>query len=640
MRESRQLVKEKSVKDDEFYMLYDFWDGCTTTSRVRYGYDAEGRIASFAATNAANRGFQVEYLNEAGYNYGYTLTTPNGATLTRTVTRDPYRRSLTLDCTTRFNNIPVASFAYSFDAHSRPVARNNDRFAYNDRDEILSSVIGTNTISHAYDTIGNHVFCAFNSATNFYANNQLNQTTASYLCAPTSASDDATPQDAVTPPLFDGYDILSTNKFTWSAQGGLLRDGRFIYAFDAEDQLVSVTSATLTNGAIRVLNAYDYRHRRISKTVYTMRDDSPPPSPLAPPLPISHRTWCLQKRHDFVYDDWNLIHETVTTVDANSSTNVAEIEYFWGPDLSNTLQGAGGVGGLLAVSQNGQFYFPVYDNLGNIVKYLDENGNIVASYTYDDFGRTLSATGHLVSYFAFLFSTKYLDSETDLYYYGYRFYSPFLCSWINCDPIEEEGGVNLYSFCGNNACGSIDSDGRKVRFYQTGRTIVGTLNITIYYAHELESRAGTDLARIARRIKKSIENEWNAQRWTNGCCRVRFVAKVNYKCQVGSRGLVDDNLIAISTDSKLRSYVNGVGGSTGYWIADNIPGSDWRYAHEAGHLMGLDDDYVDNPVSKLSEAKVGHENHMMGAWRKPVAKHEVDDVLRINNVRCKTGNRR
>ena len=244
--------------------------------------------------------------------------------------------------------------------------------------------------------------------------------------------------------------LFTTNSLTWSAQGGLQRDGRFIYAYDAEDQLVSVTSSVLSNGAIRVVNAYDYRHRRIAKMVYTMRDDSPPASPLAPPSPIAHRTWYLKERHDFVYDDWNLIHETVTTVNANSMTNVSEIEYFWGPDLSNTLQGAGGVGGLLAVSQNGQFYFPVYDNLGNIVKYLGENGNIVAFCTYDDFGRTLTATGPLASSFAFLFSTKYLDSETDLYYYGYRFYSPSLHSWLNRDPIAEKGGANVYGILNNN----------------------------------------------------------------------------------------------------------------------------------------------------------------------------------------------
>ncbi len=460
---------------------YDLTLGDTPCSRVHYGYDAEGRIATLAATNAANRGFQVEYHNEAGYNYGYTLTTPNGAILTRTVARDPYRRSLTLDCTTRFNNVVIASFAYSFDANSRPVTRNNDRFAYNDRDEIIGASIGTNRISHAYDTIGNHVLCAFNSVTNFYANNQLNQTTASYACVPSVGS-----SGNAAPPLFDGYDILSTNKFTWSAQGGLQRDGRFVYAFDAEDQLSSVTSSHLTNGAIRVVNAYDYRHRRISKTVYTMRDDSPPASPLAPPLPIERRTWCLQERHDFVYDNWNLIHETITAVVANSTTNVSEIEYFWGPDLSNTLQGAGGVGGLLAVSMNGVFYFPVYDNLGNIVKYLDENGNVVASYTYDDFGQMIEKTGPMATTFPFRFSTKYYEEETCLYYYGCRFYSPRMCCWINRDPFKERGGVNLTQFCRNQSQSLVDflgllAKGENIEVYDGlldfGKGELGTINV-------------------------------------------------------------------------------------------------------------------------------------------------------------------
>lgn len=41
-------------------------------------------------------------------------------------------------------NSKFASFAYSFDAHNWPVTRNDDRFAYNDRHEIISSSIGTN----------------------------------------------------------------------------------------------------------------------------------------------------------------------------------------------------------------------------------------------------------------------------------------------------------------------------------------------------------------------------------------------------------------------------------------------------------------------------------------------------------------
>ena len=69
-------------------------------------------------------------------------------------------------------------------------------------------------------------------------------------------------------------------------------------------------------------------------------------------------------------------------------------------DLSGTLQGAGGVGGLLAVSINTNFYFPAYDNNGNITKYIDESGNIVAAYEYDAFGRTISQSAPSPTSFA------------------------------------------------------------------------------------------------------------------------------------------------------------------------------------------------------------------------------------------------
>ena len=64
------------------------------------------------------------------------------------------------------------------------------------------------------------------------------------------------------------------------------------------------------------------------------------------------------------------------------------------------------------------------DNNGNVTKYIDENGNVVAAYEYDDFGRLLSSSGPMAEVFRHRFSTKYYDDETGLYYYGYRFYSP------------------------------------------------------------------------------------------------------------------------------------------------------------------------------------------------------------------------
>jgi hypothetical protein len=40
--------------------------------------------------------------------------------------------------------------------------------------------------------------------------------------------------------------------------------------------------------------------------------------------------------------------------------------------------------------------------------------------------------------------------------YGYRYYDPVTGSWPSRDPIEEEGGINLYAFVGNNGVNQWD----------------------------------------------------------------------------------------------------------------------------------------------------------------------------------------
>ncbi len=118
--------------------------------------------------------------------------------------------------------------------------------------------------------------------------------------------------------------------------------------------------------------------------------------------------------------------------------------------------GAGGVGGLVAVSIDGDYFFPGYDNNGNIIGYWNEDGEIVAEYAYDAFGNTIYEDGDLADFFPHRFSTKYYDAETDLYYYGYRYYSPSLGRWISRDPIEEKGAFNIYSFCKNSPLDKLD----------------------------------------------------------------------------------------------------------------------------------------------------------------------------------------
>ena len=123
--------------------------------------------------------------------------------------------------------------------------------------------------------------------------------------------------------------------------------------------------------------------------------------------------------------------------------------------------GAGGVGGLVAVSIDGDFYFPGYDNNDNVIGYWNEDGDLVAEYAYDAFGNTIYEDGDMADVFPHRFSTKYYDAETDLYYYGYRYYSPSLGRWISRDPIGEEGGINIYAFLSNQCLFCFDLFGLK-----------------------------------------------------------------------------------------------------------------------------------------------------------------------------------
>ncbi len=121
------------------------------------------------------------------------------------------------------------------------------------------------------------------------------------------------------------------------------------------------------------------------------------------------------------------------------------------------MQGAGGVGELLSVADSvtGDLWYSSFDTNGNVSEYLDDMGAVVAPHEYSPFGRVIASSGSPDN-FAFRFSTKYQDDETDLLYYGFRYYDPETGRWASRDPIEERGGLNLYGFVGNDGVNQWD----------------------------------------------------------------------------------------------------------------------------------------------------------------------------------------
>ena len=105
-------------------------------------------------------------------------------------------------------------------------------------------------------------------------------------------------------------------------------------------------------------------------------------------------------------------------------------------------------------------YYPTNHGNGNVSESINSNGSgtamLAAHFEYDPFGNLTAGTSGTATAFPYRFSTKPQDPVTGLLYYGYRWYDPLTGRWPSRDPIEEEGGVNLYGFVGNDSTGVID----------------------------------------------------------------------------------------------------------------------------------------------------------------------------------------
>jgi len=275
-------------------------------------------------------------------------------------------------------------------------------------------------------------------------------------------------------------------------------DGRLTHAWDGENRLIlSEPGGIATNGAVRLVNRYDHRHRRIQKRVEVLTgrgagypmDSSQPGS------------WDVVETRSFLYDGWLPVIEKILREGAGTEVR----EHVWGRDLGGGRRSAGGVGGLLATRINCCWYFPLYDVNGNITDYLNTNGTVVAHREYGPYGNTVSASGSMADTFNFWFSTKHLNHVTGWYYYGERLYSPELRRWLNCDPIGEKGGKNRYGFVGNDPVNGWDYRGLKdftMTFDFTASSEYNWFRRTIY--EPWDKIFVKETAEIIRKIRKTI----------------------------------------------------------------------------------------------------------------------------------------
>ncbi|PYY70145.1 hypothetical protein CRX42_12870 [Pseudomonas jessenii] len=164
---------------------------------------------------------------------------------------------------------------------------------------------------------------------------------------------------------------------------------------------------------------------------------------------------------------------------------------------------------------NDQYRYNLADHLGSCALELDHEAKVISRETYHPFGSTaFSERGdsNEVSYRTLRYSGKERDA-TGLYYYGLRYYIPWLQRWTTVDPAGIADGLNLYCMVANRPLVFRDADGQ-VRGLPEGvvvkderdprQNVVGAdqanpviareLDLPPEMSHSVESTVGTSAA--------------------------------------------------------------------------------------------------------------------------------------------------
>ncbi len=175
-------------------------------------------------------------------------------------------------------------------------------------------------------------------------------------------------------------------------------------------------------------------------------------------------------REGYVYGADGVRVRKVRSTQTNARTLISEVRYLPGLEL-RTHSGTGQALQVIIV-QTGrssvrvlhweseppkdisidQYRYSLNDHLGSCALELDSSGDIISQERYHPFGTTAWFAGRSeieAGYKTVRYSGQERDA-TGLYYYGFRYYAPWMQRWLNPDPAGSSDGLNFYVMVRNN----------------------------------------------------------------------------------------------------------------------------------------------------------------------------------------------
>ena len=333
---------------------------------------------------------------------------------------------------------PSDAAHYRYDAAGNPVDRAELGFAvtnsFNNLNQIVSGVwtgstlTVAGTINHpagsiAVNGVGGTIYPDGSfSVSNVPVALGTNTLTATYT-GPAYTNAPMTATDTVSV-------VLANAAYTHDANGNLTGDATFTYQYDTANQLTNVIRKA---DNARVLSC---RYDALGRRVEAIRADG--------------------TVDRYVYFPGSFL--VLAVLDEN---NACKEFYTRGPDLSGSLDGAGGIGGILACSYTlGSKYYFHADIMGNVLVLTDATSAPVSSFRYTPFGQLTSLPSDAV-FPRYLFETKEVDLDASILFFGCRVYLPRLGQWLTRDPLGEQTPMSLYRFSRGAPLDFVDAWGLK-----------------------------------------------------------------------------------------------------------------------------------------------------------------------------------